>query len=108
MSQSSTSARSKGWSQVHFPGSSMMNLSTHSLRGDTGLPLVECPDCKKAALLELTCRKGANVGKVFYKCPVNQQNVSSPSWNCRFGFQLGFGSADLGGVSCEDPGLFNL
>ncbi|KAL6838263.1 hypothetical protein ACP4OV_031935 [Aristida adscensionis] len=58
-------------------------VSTDSNATDepTGLPLIICPLCLKAPVLELTCKYGLHKGKKFFKCQFNDQGDPK---SCRF------------------------
>ena len=44
---------------------------------ETGLPLVICPLCKMARVIERRSRKeNQNIGQVFFKCPRDNVQVS--------------------------------
>jgi len=44
---------------------------------DTGFPLVKCPWCKSARVIELVAKTDLNFGRIFFKCPSNIEYVSS-------------------------------
>ncbi|CAN6339307.1 unnamed protein product [Urochloa humidicola] len=41
----------------------------------TGLPLIQCPECKDVSLIALTVKHTKNRGKRFFKCPRNKRWV---------------------------------
>ncbi|XP_062218970.1 uncharacterized protein LOC133918885 [Phragmites australis] len=47
----------------------------------TGLPLIRCPTCKLATMIELTTKNTPNRGRKFFKCPRNQPYIPN---GCNF------------------------
>ena len=43
---------------------------------DTVFPLVKCPWCKSARVIELVAKTDLNFGPIFFKCPFNIEYVS--------------------------------
>jgi len=53
---------------------------------ESGLPLIQCPDCEMARVIKLRAKKDTiNNGRTFFKCPRNAVSFSIPSyWLCNF------------------------
>lgn len=89
----------------HRPSSSTTSRASRSLhRGvttggspyppgkETGLPLMICPDCKQARIIELrVVKETPNKGRIFFKCPRNGVSVAAAPPICPdFPHFLGF------------------
>ena len=50
---------------------------------ESGLPLIECPDCNLARVIELRAKKDTpNNGRTFFKCPRNGVSFCNPPLLC--------------------------
>ena len=57
-----------------------MHVLAYPTGKESRLPLIECPDCNLARVIELRAKKGTpNNGPTFFKCPRNGVSVSIPS-----------------------------
>ncbi|PAN34796.2 hypothetical protein PAHAL_6G137000 [Panicum hallii] len=73
---SATQSRGSGASRMverHLEPSSMWELQPYPLGKETGLPLIPCPDCGMARVIERRSGKDTteNYLRVFFKCPRN-------------------------------------
>ncbi|PUV26737.1 hypothetical protein PAHAL_J027800 [Panicum hallii] len=73
---STTQSRGSGASRMverHLEPSSMWELQPYPLGKETGLPLIPCPDCGMARVIERRSGKDTteNYLRVFFKCPRN-------------------------------------
>ncbi|KAL6592704.1 hypothetical protein ACP70R_049379 [Stipagrostis hirtigluma subsp. patula] len=71
MSQASASSRG-----ATRRGRGAASVPTAPAVGQSGLPLIQCPVCKKGDVIELICKKdGVNRCRRFFKCPRNISGV---------------------------------
>uniref|UniRef100_A0A0A9AR35 GRF-type domain-containing protein n=1 Tax=Arundo donax TaxID=35708 RepID=A0A0A9AR35_ARUDO len=68
-------------SAAHSKGTNPSSSSWSLQFPPSGLSLIQCPNCKKENVLELTATTTKNYGRKFFKCPRNQRALPN---RCRF------------------------
>ena len=75
----SSSASRSGRRQERGCSSTRVHAVAYPTGKESGLPLIECPDCGLARVIELRAKKDTvNNGRTFFKCPRNGVSFSIP------------------------------